>query len=395
MNPRLGRCYELSYQFATSNSGYELVHGYIINQDGSRVIDHAWTEKDDTVYDPVMDQELPKPVYYAMLNAEETKRYSGMAAMKKGLETGVYGPWHEIPKGVRRHPDLKESSRIRESLSKVVYHMTYVDNAIRILSTDEFRLTSSLGTQSDALFEKYHYYMSFSSVKFGGYARVKEGPGLAILVLDGDALNERYRGAPVDYWGREGRPNDLSSDEAKDRFLKHDENEERLFSNVPTIKAASKYVKEIHVYLGSTDDEYAETWSKARELTNWSKAIGIPSYYYSDKQAFRAQAKSKAKYSAVKSATYVDAIIALCERDLADIPNEFPYDRAKDAIYGGFRAKDFLAALEADVHNMRTDDPFRGQISRLSKLIMKTKSKDVKGLLAYASARHLRGQKAL
>jgi len=109
MNPRLGRCYELSYQFATSHEGYDLVHGYISTKDGSRVIDHAWTERDGTVYDPVMDQELPAEVYRALLNAEEAKRYSGIIAMKHGLESGTYGPWHDIPKGKRKHPDLRES----------------------------------------------------------------------------------------------------------------------------------------------------------------------------------------------------------------------------------------------------------------------------------------------
>lgn len=92
----MGRCYELSFQYAQNNTGWVLVHGYISDRMKGRVIDHAWVEKGDTVLDPVLDKQFPKLVYYSLYKAEDVKRYSYQELNKMAVKYETYGPWHKI-----------------------------------------------------------------------------------------------------------------------------------------------------------------------------------------------------------------------------------------------------------------------------------------------------------
>lgn len=99
MKDNLGKCYQLSWRWVTSHRDYKLVHGYISKQGSDICIDHAWVEKGNEVYDPVMEKEFPKAVYYTLFQAETAKVYSSSEASNMGAKTGVYGPWHKIPAG--------------------------------------------------------------------------------------------------------------------------------------------------------------------------------------------------------------------------------------------------------------------------------------------------------
>lgn len=94
-NKRLGKCYQLSWQFVVSNPNWYLVHGYLTDFDHGRVIDHAWCEKENKVFDPVLDKTYSKDLYYALYQVEMVSDFSSEKAMERGAETGVYGPWHE------------------------------------------------------------------------------------------------------------------------------------------------------------------------------------------------------------------------------------------------------------------------------------------------------------
>jgi len=56
---------------------------------------HAWLEKGNTVYDPTMDIEVDKRVYYAMGQIKYTVTYTPMEARAKAVETMHYGPWDQ------------------------------------------------------------------------------------------------------------------------------------------------------------------------------------------------------------------------------------------------------------------------------------------------------------
>ena len=96
-NPRLGKCYELSYQFVTSNYDYLLVHGIITgNKFGTnKSLDHAWVEKNGEVYDLVTDIIMPKEVYYNLHSVEVIAIYTAQEAMKQALKSGTYGAWDQ------------------------------------------------------------------------------------------------------------------------------------------------------------------------------------------------------------------------------------------------------------------------------------------------------------
>ena len=56
-------------------------------------------KKNDVVFDPVLDKEYPKIVYYALFSAELERSYTSKEALQMGVEFETYGPWHDIPKG--------------------------------------------------------------------------------------------------------------------------------------------------------------------------------------------------------------------------------------------------------------------------------------------------------
>ncbi len=102
---RLGKCYMLSYKHTSSQKGFTLVHGYITDRiKTGRTIDHAWTEKGGIAYDPVIDKEFPKDLYYALYQAEKVKEYSDREANSKALSSGHYGPWHKIDQSKIKFP---------------------------------------------------------------------------------------------------------------------------------------------------------------------------------------------------------------------------------------------------------------------------------------------------
>lgn len=92
---RLGRCYELSYKLATSKINSVLVHGYIKDKHG-RIIDHAWVEIGDTVYECVLDKTCSKEVYYRIIAVEVSKVYTFDETIEMSLKHRTYGPWHEV-----------------------------------------------------------------------------------------------------------------------------------------------------------------------------------------------------------------------------------------------------------------------------------------------------------
>lgn len=94
---RLGRCYELSYNYIMAHPEYILVHGYITNIiPPYQIIDHAWCMKDDVVYDAVLEKEYKREIYESMFRAEIAKQYTWVEAMKMADKTETYGCWHEV-----------------------------------------------------------------------------------------------------------------------------------------------------------------------------------------------------------------------------------------------------------------------------------------------------------
>ena len=138
---------------------------------------------------------------------------------------------------------------MKEGLSSIVYHNTHIDNCLDILKTNRFELTTMLGTGSDKFSDKF-YYMSFSRVKFGGYAYTLPDNNIVTLILDGSRFNQRYKAGPVDYWGPEFKK--AGREQSIELGMRQDENEERIFTDDPFIPNAKKYIFGIQIYCTNT-----------------------------------------------------------------------------------------------------------------------------------------------
>ncbi len=96
---RLGKCYFYAYKAVEKMKNAILVHGYITDPIHGRIIDHAWAETGNKVYDPTLDTNYQKNIYYKLFKPEVAATYTEDEMYKKAGETGVYGPWHKIPAG--------------------------------------------------------------------------------------------------------------------------------------------------------------------------------------------------------------------------------------------------------------------------------------------------------
>jgi hypothetical protein len=117
LKDRIGRCYELSYKFITSHfeSDMLLVHGFASDPSRTNRINHAWIEKGNgMVFDPVMDQELPKIVYYKMFHAEPDHKYTRQEALHNAIDSGQYGPWNELDTSKINIPDTRAGKTVDE-----------------------------------------------------------------------------------------------------------------------------------------------------------------------------------------------------------------------------------------------------------------------------------------
>jgi hypothetical protein len=193
---------------------------------------------------------------------------------------------------------IRIKSHFNESLSKIVYHATPIKNLLEILKEDKIYLSSTLAKTSDRLTNTF-YFLSLSTSKFGGFARGKKD--FATLVLDGNKLNQKYKGVSVDYWGRDTYRN---IDTIKKAGLKlsqyhdYDENEERLITDDNYIDNISKYIKEIHIDLSQYEGN--EFWNKVndykyRDIEKYAE--DIPVYVYDKQKYYIGQFKTKAVYS--------------------------------------------------------------------------------------------------
>ena len=93
---RLGRCYELCGKYVMYHDGWTLVHGKLTNpfESGHPEMEHAWVEKGDEIFDPVMHKIWPKQVYESLFKAKIKKKYSQREVFQITDKTANWGPWN-------------------------------------------------------------------------------------------------------------------------------------------------------------------------------------------------------------------------------------------------------------------------------------------------------------
>lgn len=294
---------------------------------------------------------------------------------------------------------------IAEKVSDTVFHKTSLQGASSILKSNRFRLSAAIGTQSERELNKNKvYYFSMARTPNSAYIN-SPTTGDIYFVLDGNKLNQNYKGEAVDYWGAEFRK------------LGKDEMEDRIFTDKQYIEPAIKYIKEIHVLLSyeskSTSmlfgDEITLREIDERELLalknvySICKKNNIPLYAYNninnyltrnknkvvnvleilkDKNAFKLEGSS---YQRMKRKPFYSPIAELISKPLKpksefDDVNEWhrhlekilskrAYYDVKKYVY---HKDDAIKSLDADIHNIKSDEKVSDFIKIMKKHNLKT-----------------------
>ena len=93
---RQGRCYELVLGFVLDNEGWNGVHGIIIPTFGpfaGESYPHAWAEKEELLYEPVLNEFWLKKDYHRTFSASKMKIYNGKELGANVRKFYTCGPW--------------------------------------------------------------------------------------------------------------------------------------------------------------------------------------------------------------------------------------------------------------------------------------------------------------
>jgi len=136
---------------------------------------------------------------------------------------------------------------LKEGISDVVYHYTSgLNKAAQILEENKFMASGGFTKEVETELGKGKLYY-FSTARTPVNAYTGNYPQGAIFKLDGRALSEKYKGAPVDYWadperGKSSKKAANPGSQGTDAF----EAEDRILLNEPYIEDADRYIDEIH-----------------------------------------------------------------------------------------------------------------------------------------------------
>jgi hypothetical protein len=180
---------------------------------------------------------------------------------------------------------MRAQEFLTEAASSIVYHYTNTAAAAKILTSGEFLLASSTGTQAEKDYEipGYPYFLSTTRTKVGDYHNRYVGSSAVMFVLNGTWLNQNYKTKPIDYWNRAWL-HDTSGRRSR-------EAEDRVYSRTPEIPANNQSILEVHVLLVEQSENRSP---EVRTVLLSAKKQGIPAFLYTDETAWKLQDKRKA-----------------------------------------------------------------------------------------------------
>lgn len=186
------------------------------------------------------------------------------------------------------------SEFLLESIGSKVYHFTYLHSLVNILKENALQTTPVMGTYSDEKINKNKfYYFSTTSSRHSsiGYARAQSKSGMVRLNLNGDRLNQKYKGSRVDYWNRPKDPNDpmyknYKGQELYNMISRQDELEDRIMTDEPLIKGADNYIDSIHILIDIDHYQFKRMYKELLEIYKLSEQFNIPIHLYKDDKSF-------------------------------------------------------------------------------------------------------------
>ena len=268
---------------------------------------------------------------------------------------------------------------LNEMLSSKCYHFTTLNGLLRILKTNTFLLKTDVVSDTEHWEDKprHRFFMSTTRVRDGrfGYNRfINKNSMLVRITLNGDLLNANYRGKPVNWKMHnnkiKGYFSNLRSAESIKSSSMYDpdgrraqiqpfvENEDRVYSNKPSIPNADRYIERIDIltYLSSN---FADIDTQAMDILQ-----DIPSRFrnithiYTTMKDFNRQSNNmdNVDRSMVKDTENPKVDVNLKQEDLDKI------DLYGKEIYNFFANYDKLAEL---VRNKEYDEDFEVIVNHL------------------------------
>lgn len=178
---------------------------------------------------------------------------------------------------------------INEGLSKTLYHFTYINNLISILKTNQFATSSNLGGTADSSIDRGRFFF-FSTQRSKGMSGYGKNHGDVCIVLDGEKLNQNFKGFATDYWNWSKNPKDYDNPVNYRNALLSSELEDRIVTNKPYIDNAKKYILEIHI--STNNNHYKITKSQLDNIL--SNNDNIPTFFYNTEKDFKLLNKNNA-----------------------------------------------------------------------------------------------------
>ena len=284
--------------------------------------------------------------------------------------------------------------KLKESVSKKVYHMTTIDNAYKILKQKRFRLTTSVGTDSEFR-DKQFYYLSLArnlqNQFFNSFSN--DVRPSVIFNLNGEWFNNNYKGKPVDYfdamWQRQRKVG------LKDAYR---ETEDRVLSYEPYIsfeKNINSLINEIHIHFNRKSTKKSSN-NYILSLVSLIKKYNIPLFIYENKDDYLLQNKNKSIPISEFNNIIKNVEKSPIENNDSDFVKEtsfYPWielyykdnrhdlsKKAKEIAYelhrfGDMAIENHVHRLKIDIHNARNTD--NKHLVNLIKLLKKKKSKNI------------------
>lgn len=170
---------------------------------------------------------------------------------------------------------LRESILLFEGLSKILYHYTMPGNLLNITKQNQFNVSTNLGTPSDLKTTKGKFFFFSTTRTKGAYG------GNVCFVLNGEKLNQKYKGSAIDYWQYSKNRKDYSDDDGFMNAMKTTEMEDRIILDGPTIDNALDYILSVHVLWDMKDKNVRYlTKDEILYILNEYKKRNIPIYFY-------------------------------------------------------------------------------------------------------------------
>ena len=172
---------------------------------------------------------------------------------------------------------MKLRQIIKEKLSSTVFHGGELKNLYSILAKN-LLIASPLFTRDveGSSSNKSYFFISTARSRTSPFisSLLSQNKPAFVLQLDGDKLNQRYKGNSVNY------------------FLnrKNSELEDRLFTNEQYIKNISDYIEQISVFVPPN----TQATQMMAEIESAAKEKGIPIYFFNNKNNLITNNRAKA-----------------------------------------------------------------------------------------------------